>query len=74
MNSKVGMFGSLAEVKRDAIAKATHELSESGEYAVSLAAVRSFMKDLGFFLKDHFVAMDKYSCDTLLRFSVSAIL
>lgn len=74
INSKVGIVGSLSEVQRGAIIEATHELSDSGEYAVSFAAVRGFMEDLGFFVKDRLAAMDDGSRDTLLRLSATAIL
>ena len=43
INSKVGIVGSLSEVQRGAISKATHQLSDSANYAVSFIAVRGFM-------------------------------
>ena len=43
INSKVGIVGSLSEVQRGAISKATHQLSYSADYAVSFVAVRGFM-------------------------------
>ena len=74
INSKVGIFGSLSEVHRGAISKATHQISDSADYAVSFVAVRGFMEDLGFFFKDSLAAMDNRNCDTLLKLSAAAIL
>lgn len=72
--SKVGIDGRFSEVQRGAIVEATHERSDSGEYTVSLAAIRGFMEDLGFFIKECIVAMDNDICDMLLRLPVSEIL
>ena len=43
INSKVGIVGSLSEVQRSAISEATHQLSDSDDYAVSFVSVRGFM-------------------------------
>ena len=51
INSKVGIVGSLSEVQREVISKATHQISDSANYAVSFVSVRGFMEDLGFFVK-----------------------
>lgn len=74
ISSKFGIAESLLEMQRSAIAEATHEPSDSGEYALSLAAVRDFVKDMGFFVKVYLVTRDKAGCDTLLRMSANAIL
>ena len=74
INSKVGVVGSLSEVQRVAISEATHQLSDSSDYAVSFVAVRGFMEDLGFFVKYHLYAMENENCDTLLQLSADVIL
>lgn len=74
INKKVSIDGSLSEMQRGAIDQAIHELSASGEYALSLAAVRSFMENMGFFVKFCLVAMENTSRDMLLRFSANAVL
>ena len=74
INSKVGIVGSLSEVQRGAISEATHQISDSDDYAVSFVAVRGFMEDLGFFVKDCLAAMDNGNCDTLLQLSEATIL
>ena len=63
INSKVGIVGSLSEVQRSAISEATHQLSDSADYVVSLVAVRGFMDDLGFFVKYRLAAMDNGDFD-----------
>jgi hypothetical protein len=73
INNKVGIAGILAEARRCAIDEATHQLSDSGDYAVALANVSSCMEDLGMF-KDRLSAMDSGHRETLLRLSASAIL
>ena len=74
INFKFGIVGILSEVQRGAISKATHQLSDSEDYAVSFVAVRGFMKDLGFFVKDCIAAMENRNFDTLLQLSAAAIL
>ena len=74
INSKIGIVGSLSEVQRDAISKETHQLSDSCDYVVPFVAVRGFMEDLGFFVKDCLAAMDNGNCDTLLQLSEATIL
>ena len=74
INSKVGIVWSLLEVQHGAIIEATHQLSESADYAVSLVSVRGFMGDLGFFVKDRIAKMDNRNRDTLLQLPVAAIL
>ena len=56
------------------ISEATHQLYDSDNYTVSFVAVRGFMEDLVFFVKDCLAAMDNGNCDTLLQFSYAAIL
>jgi hypothetical protein len=58
---------------RGAIDEATHQLSDSGDYAVAFANVSGFMEDLGMFVKDRLSAMDSGHRETLLRLSASAI-
>ena len=58
----------------DRVCEATHQLSDSADYAVSFFAVRGFMEDLGFFVKDCLAAMDNRNCETLLKLSAAAIL
>ena len=74
INSKVGIFGRLSEVHCGAIDKASHQLSDSGDYAVSFVSVRSFMEDLGLFVKYFPASMDSGNSDTLLQLSSSTIL
>ena len=74
INSKVGVVGSLSELQRGAISEATHQLSDSADYAVSFVSIRGFMEDLGFFVKDCLAAMDNRNCDTLLQLSAAAII
>ena len=74
INFKVGIVGILSEVQCGAISEATHQLSDSADYAVSFVSVRGFMEDLGFFVKDRISAMDNMNCDTLLQLSAAAIL
>lgn len=74
INSKVAVVGSLSEVQRRAIDEVTNELSKSGEYAISLAALKGVVENKGFFVNDCLVAMDNASCDTLLPLSGNAIL
>ena len=66
IKSKVGIFGRLSEVQRGAIDEAIHQISDSGDYVVSFVAVRDFMKDLGFFVKDRLTATERNNRDTLL--------
>ena len=72
INSKVGIVGSLSVVQRGVISEATHQLSDSANYAVSSVAFRGLMEGLGFFIKDCLAAMDSGNCDTLLKLSVAA--
>ena len=74
INRTVGIVGILSEVQHGAISEATHQLSDSADYAVSFFAVRGFMEDLGFFVKDCLAAMDNRNCETLLKLSAAAIL
>jgi hypothetical protein len=74
INNKVGMVGILTEAQRDASDEATHQLSDSGAYAVAFANVSGCMEDLGMFVKDRLSAMDRGHRETLLRLSASAIL
>jgi len=74
INNKVGIVGILTEAQRGAIDEATHQLSNSGDYAVAFATVSGCMEDLGMFVKDHLSAMDSGHRETLLRLSASAIL
>ena len=74
INCKVGIVGILSEVQCGAISEATHQLSDSAGYAVSFVAVRGFMEDLGFFVKERLEAMDSGNCDMLLQLSAPAIL
>ena len=74
INSKVGIVGSLSEVQRDTIIKATHQLYDSADYAFSFVFERGVMEDLGFFVKDCLAATENGNCDTLLQLSVAAIL
>ncbi|KAH9563585.1 hypothetical protein CY35_05G133100 [Sphagnum magellanicum] len=57
-----------------AIDEATHQLSDSSDYAVAFATVNGCMEDLGMFVKDRLSAMDNGHRETLLRLSTSAIL
>ena len=74
INSKFGIVGILSEVQRGAISEATHQLSDSTDYAVSFVSVRDFMEDLGFFVKYRLAAMDNGNRDTLLQLSAATIL
>ncbi len=74
INNKVRIIGILMEAQRDAIDEATHQLSDSGDYAVAFATVSGCMEDLGMFIKDRLSAMDSEHRETLLRLSASAIL
>jgi hypothetical protein len=74
INNKVGIFGILTEEQRGAIDEATHQLSDSGNYAVAFANVSGCMEDLGMFVKDRLSAMDSRHRETLLRLSASPIL
>jgi hypothetical protein len=74
INNKVGIVGILTEAQRGAIVEATHQLSDSGDYAVTFATVSGCMEDLGMFVKDCLSAMDSGHRETLLRLSTSAIL
>ena len=47
----------LLEVRDDS--EPTHQLSNSANYAVSFVSVRSFMDDLGLFVKDCIAAIKK---------------
>jgi hypothetical protein len=73
INNKVGIVGILTEAQRGAIDEATHQLSDSGDYAVAFANVSSCMEDLGMFVKYRLSAMDSGHPETLLRLSASAI-
>jgi hypothetical protein len=64
----------LTEALRGAIDEATHQLSDSGDYAVAFANVSGCMENLGRFLKGRLSAMDSGHRETLLRLSESAIL
>jgi hypothetical protein len=72
--NKVGIVGILTEAQRGAIDEATHQLSDSGYYAVAFTNVSGCMEDLGMFVKDRLSAMDSGHRETLLRLSASAIL
>jgi hypothetical protein len=72
--NKVGIVGILTEAQRGAIDEATHQLSDSGDYAVAFTNVSGCMEDLGMFVKDRLSAMDSGHRDTFLRLSASAIL
>jgi hypothetical protein len=74
ISNKVGIVGVLTEAQRGAIDKATHQLSDSTDYAVAFANVSGCMEDLGMFVKDRLSAMDSGHRETLLRLSASAIL
>jgi hypothetical protein len=74
INNKVGLVGILTAAQRGAIDEATHQLSDSGDYAVAFANVSGCMEDLGMFVKDRLSAMDNGHRETLLRLSASAIL
>ena len=73
INSKVGIVGSFSEVHRGAISETTHQLSNSANYAVSFVSVRSFMDDLGLFVKDCLDEMGNGNCDMMLQLSETAI-
>jgi hypothetical protein len=74
INNKVGIVGILTEAQRGAIDEATHQLFDSGDYAVAFAIVSGCMEDLGMFIKDRLFVMDNEHRETLLRLSASAIL
>jgi hypothetical protein len=74
INNKVGIVGILTKAQRGAIDEATHQPCDSGDYAVAFANVSGCMEYLGMFVKDRLSAMDSGNCETLLRFSASAIL
>jgi hypothetical protein len=67
INIKVGTVGILTEAQCGAIDVATHQLSDSSDYAVAFANVRGCMEDLGMFVKDRLSAMDSGHRETLLR-------
>jgi energy-converting hydrogenase Eha subunit B len=64
----------LTEAQRCAIDEATHQLSDSIDYAVTFANVSGCMENLGMFVKDRLSAMDSGHHGTLLRLSASTIL
>jgi len=74
INNKVGIVGILMEAQRGVIDEATHQLFDSGDYAVAFATISGCMEDLGMFVKDCLSAMDSGHRETLLRLSASAIL
>jgi hypothetical protein len=74
INNKVGIVGILTEAQHGAIDEATHQLSDSGDYAVAFANVSGCMEDLGMFVKDRLFTMDSGHRETHLRLSASAIL
>jgi hypothetical protein len=74
INNKVRIVGILTEAQRCAIDEATHQLSDSGDYAVAFANVSGCMEDLDMLVKDRLSAMDSGHCETLLRLSAPAIL
>jgi hypothetical protein len=74
INIKVGIVGVLTEAQRGAIDEATHQLADSGDYAVALANVSGCMEDLDVFVKDRLSAMDSGHREILLRLPASAIL
>jgi hypothetical protein len=74
INNKVGIVGILTEAQRGAIDEATHQISDSGDFAVAFANVSGCMEELGMFVKDRLSAMDNGHRETLLRLSASAIL
>ena len=51
-----------------------HQFSDLENYAVSFAAVRGFIEDLGFFVKYRLSAMYNRNCDTLFQLSAAALL
>jgi hypothetical protein len=73
INNKVGIVGILTEAQRGAIDEATHQLSDSGDYAVAFANVSGCMEDLVMFVKDRLCAMDSGHRDTFTM-SASAVL
>jgi hypothetical protein len=73
INIKVGI-GVLTEAQRSAIDEATHQLSDSGDYAVAFANVSCCMEELGMSVKDCLSAIDSGHRETLLRLPASAIL
>jgi hypothetical protein len=72
--NKVGIVGILTEAQRGVIDEATHQLSDSGDYAVAFANASGCMEDLGMFIKDSLSAMDSVHRETHLRLSASSIL
>jgi hypothetical protein len=74
INNKVGIVGILTEAQRGAIDEATHQLSDSGDYAVAFANASGCMEELGMFVKYRLSAMDSRRREALLRLSASAIL
>jgi hypothetical protein len=74
ISNKVGIDGIFTEAQRGAIDEATHQLSDSGDYAVALANVSGFMEEMGMFVQDRLSAMDSGHRETLLRLSACAIL
>jgi hypothetical protein len=67
INNIVGIVGILTEAQRGAIDVATHQLSDSGDYAVAFANVSGCMGDLDMFVKDRLSAMDSGHRETRLR-------
>jgi hypothetical protein len=73
INNKVGIVGTLTEAQSSVIDEATHQHSDSGDYAVAFTN-SGCMEDLGMFVQDRLCAMDSGHRETLLRLSASAIL
>jgi hypothetical protein len=65
IKNKVGIVGILTEAQRGAIDEATHQLSDSGDYAVAFAIVSGYMENLGIFVTDRLSAMDSGHRETL---------
>ena len=66
INDKVEIFENVSNAHHGAIDKATHKLSDLGEYAVTLADVCSFMEDLGSFFRSHLAAKNDRHLDALM--------
>jgi hypothetical protein len=65
IKNNVGIVGILTEAQRGAIDEATHQLSDSGDYAVAFAIVSGYMENLGIFVTDRLSAMDSGHRETL---------
>lgn len=74
ITSKVGIVGSLTDTQRGAIDETTHELSDSSNYSMVIAAMSVFMRDLDLLVKDHIFTLDCGNRYALLQLSASVIL